>query len=431
MNVLKKMLCDIPLPKLLKVRQSFCADQVSDVQAEVQRKLESSGQLQSVRAGMRVAIAVGSRGIDQLPQVVAAAVQAIKDQGGLPFIVPAMGSHGGATAQGQTAILTQLGISEDSAGCPVRSSLEVTELGRLSCGLPVYFDRLAFQADGIVLINRIKPHTAFHGANESGLVKMLVVGLGKHRGAETYHSLSFGSMNTLLAEAARLILAKASVLFGVGVIENGYDKVNSICVAPAGALIETDQKMLLQAKKLMPRLFFPHIDVLVIDEIGKDISGDGMDPNITGRFPTPFAAGGPQVTKMVVLDLSEKTQGNATGLGSADFTTRRAVKKIDRYSTYVNAMTSGIVRPSAIPVTLDCDRDAIRAAIRTAFIPCLQDIRLVRIENTLRLSNILISECLKETAEQSPELRIVSDPFEFQFDNKGNIKEQPIWLTTF
>lgn len=431
MNVLKRMLNDVPLPRLLKVRQTFFQQKIEHVGETVRNELKSSGQLSGIHPGMRVAIAVGSRGIDHLSEIVAATVQTISQLGGSPFIIPAMGSHGGATAQGQVDLLAQLGVSEQSSGCPIHSSLDVAEIGKLSNGLPIFFDRLALEADGIVLINRVKPHTAFHGPNESGLVKMLVVGLGKHKGAETYHSVSFDQMNSVLAEAAPSILAKVPLLFGLAIIEDGYDNVSSIQVAPARNVIAIDQSLLIEAKKNMPRIFFPFIDVLIIDEIGKDISGDGMDPNITGRFPTPYAQGGPQVTKMVVLDLSEKTKGNATGIGSADFTTCRAVKKLDRSATYVNALTSGIVKPSAIPVTLGCDRDAIRAAIKTAYVPNPANLKLVRIENTLKLSQIIISESLGEIAEQLPTTSICSEPFRFSFDKRGNIKEQSIWETAF
>ena len=323
MGVLEEMLDPIPLPRTLRIRQRFDDDYIADVEAETLERLRASGQLARIRPGQKVAITVGSRGVDRIDQITRATVRAIKEAGGEPFIVPAMGSHGGATAQGQVEVLAHLGVTEASVGAPIRSSMEVVELGRLENGLPVYADRIAAQeADAIVVVNRVKPHTAFRGRVESGLLKMLAIGLGKQKGAEATHQLGFGHMAENILKMSRVMIAKLPILFGVATVENAYDRSCLIEVVPAGLMEEREPALLEEAKRRMPRIPFDRFDVLVVDYIGKNISGDGMDPNITGRFPTPFAKGGPEVTKVVVLDLTEEEEQPApapTPGGSTSF----------------------------------------------------------------------------------------------------------------
>ena len=424
MDIIKALLQDVALPRMVKIRQTFHAAEVVDVPATLRAALSQSGQLNRVRPGMRIAVAAGSRGVDQLPALVGVTVAELKKRGAAPFVIPAMGSHGGATAAGQAEVLAHLGITGETVGCPIVSSMEVVEISRLANGLPVYIDKHAFEADGIVLINRVKPHTAFRGPNESGLAKMIAIGLGKQKGAETCHAYGFKHMAAHVPAVARETIAKAPILFGIGTVENAYDHVAKIVVTGAEELIETDKKLLVEAKAAMPRISFSPIDVLVIDEIGKDISGDGMDPNITGRYPTPYPTGGPEVSKMVVLDLTEKTNGNANGVGTADFTTRRLVDKNDFKSMYANGLTSTVVGPTAIPTTLDCDLDAIRAAVKTSNALDLSQVRLVRIKNTLQLNEIMISESLLAEAQTIENITILSDPFDLQFDDQGNLRRE-------
>ena len=424
MDIVKELLKDIPLPQMVKIRQTFPAPEVQDVPATLRQMLEQSCQLDRVRPGMRIAIAVGSRGVNQLPALVGTTVVELKKRGAEPFVVPAMGSHGGATAAGQAEVLAHLGITQETVGCPIVSSMEVVEISRLANGLPVYVDKHAYEADGIVLVNRIKPHTAFRGPNESGLAKMIAIGLGKQKGAETCHAYGFKHMAEHVPAMAREAIAKAPILFGIGTVENAYDRVAKIVVTGAADLIETDRQLLVEAKAAMPRICFSPIDVLVIDEIGKDISGDGMDPNITGRYPTPYPTGGPEVAKMVVLDLTEKANGNANGVGTADFTTRRLVDKADLQAMYANGLTSTVVGPTAIPTTLDCDRDAIRAAVKTSNALDLSQVRLVRIKNTLQLNEIMISTALLPEAQALTNVTILSEPFMMQFDEQGNLREE-------
>ena len=422
MDIIKELLKDVPLPRMVKIRQTFNADEILDVSAALSTALVDSGQLKQIKPGMNIAIAAGSRGVAQIATLVRTTVAEVKKQGANPFVVPAMGSHGGATAAGQAEVLAHLGITEEYVGCPIVSSMEVVEITRLPNGMPVYIDKNAYQADGIIVINRIKPHTAFRGPNESGLVKMIAIGLGKQKGAESCHAYGFKHMHSLIPAMAQEMLKLAPIMFGIATVENAYDHVAKVIVAGAAEIIETDRKLLIEAKAAMPRIEFSPIDVLVIEEIGKDISGDGMDPNITGRYPTPYPTGGPEVSKMVVLDLTEKTGGNANGVGTADFTTRRLVNKTDFQSLYANGITSTVVRPNAIPMTLDCDLDAIRAAVKTSNALDLSKVRLVRIKNTLQLGEIMISEAMLPDALSLANVTICSEPFEMQFDEQGNLK---------
>lgn len=419
MDIIQELLQGIPLPKMVKVRQTFSASVIADVTAALRREIAQPAVSSKIIPGMQIAIAVGSRGVAELSTLVRVTVEELKARGALPFIVPAMGSHGGATAEGQLEVLANLGITEATAGCPIKSSMAVVEIGRLPNNLPVYMDQYAHAVDGIVVINRIKPHTAFRGPCESGLVKMVTIGLGKQKGAESCHAYSFKYMAENILDMARILLEKTPILFGVGTVENAYDQISKIVAVPAENFIEADQQLQIEAKANMPCLLFDKIDVLLIDRIGKDISGDGMDPNITGRYPTPYASGGPQVNKMVVLDLTEATDGNANGMGTADFTTRRLVDKTDFKVTYANGLTSTVVGPTHMPTVLDNDYDAIRAAIKTSNAFDLNTVRLIRIKDTLHLGEIYISEAMLTEAQGIPSITVLSEPQEMQFDSNG------------
>lgn len=419
-QIIRELLADIPLPRVCKVRQTFSRPQVKDLPATVAAELEKNEITAKLKPGMRIAVAVGSRGVAQLPTLVTETVQFLKRHQTKPFIVPAMGSHGGATAAGQVEILNNLGVTEASAGCPIRATMEVDELGRLANGLPVYIDRFAAASDGIVVINRIKPHTAFRGPSESGIVKMITIGLGKQKGAESCHAYSFRYMAENIVAMAKVVLDQKPVLFAVGTVENAYDEVAKVVAVPAEKLIETDQLLLKEAKENMPRLPFAQIDALIIDRIGKDISGDGMDPNITGRYPTPYASGGPEVMKMAVLDLTDRTEGNANGMGTADFTTKRLIDKTNLFATYANGLTSTVVTPTHMPTVLANDLDAVRAAIKTSNARDLATVRLVRIQDTLHLGEFYISEALLPEAQQAS-LEILSQPQAMVFDEDGNL----------
>jgi hypothetical protein len=421
MGILQDLVKDIPIPRMVRVKQSFPSDRLTNLEEALANQWQKVEHL--IQPGMEIAIAVGSRGVDRIVDLTRLTVEMVKRRGGVPFIVPSMGSHGGATAEGQVAVLRHLGVTEESVGAEIRSSMEVVQVGSLPNGLPVYMDKYASRADGIIVINRVKPHTAFRGRVESGLLKMISIGLGKQKGAEACHQLGFGHMAENVPAMAKLLMEKMPILFGVATVENAYDKVAKVAVVPAAQIEQEEVELLKEAKRLLPKIMFDRIDVLVIDEIGKNISGDGMDPNITGRYPTPYAHGGPEVNKMVVLDLTDETEGNANGVGTADFTTRRLVDKMDLEKTYANGLTSTVVAPTKIATTMANDREAIQAAIKTCNILNFHEVKLVRIKNTLELGEIEISEALLEQAKANPDVEILTEPFHWEFDRNGNLFE--------
>ncbi|MCM2533813.1 nickel-dependent lactate racemase [Neobacillus pocheonensis] len=421
MGILQELLKDIPVPKMAKVKVNFDNKKISEIEPVLNKKLNQENIRKTIKPGMEIAIAVGSRGLDRLVEITALTVQFLKELGAKPFIVPSMGSHGGATAEGQREVLRHLGVTEESVGCEIRSSMEVVKVSELPNGLPVYVDKFAFEADGIVIINRVKPHTAFRGPVESGIMKMISIGLGKQKRAEACHQMGFKYMAENVPAMAKIIMEKTPVLFGIATVENAFDKVTIIEVLTPEEIIETEPELQKQAKSLLPKLYFDQLDVLVIDEIGKNISGDGMDPNITGRYPTPYASGGPDVNKMVVLDVTSQSEGNANGVGTADFTTQRLVDKMDKEGTYANGLTSTVVSPTKIATTLPIDKEAIQAAIKTSNILDFNNVKMVRIKNTLVLSEIEVSEALLEDVKNHPNMEQCSDLYAIPFDEKGNL----------
>lgn len=427
MGIIAELLRNIALPKMVRVRQRFSANAVQDVGASLQNELRKPVIASRIKKHMRIAVAVGSRGVADLPLIVKVVVGEIKKLRAEPFIVPAMGSHGGATAEGQTKVLAGLGITQQSIGCPIVSSMDVVEVGRLANGLPVLIDKHAMQADGIVVINRIKPHTAFSGPIESGMAKMITIGLGKQLGADSCHAFGFGHMARHIVEMAEIKLREAPFLFGVGTVENAYDKIAKIVVVPAEAIIETEKELLAEARENMPRILFSPLDVLIVDQMGKEFSGAGMDSNITGRASTPYVQLSQRTSRMAVLDLTEKSHGNAVAMGLADIATRRLFNKIDFETTYANALTSTVTLGGMIPVVMDSDSLALKAAIKTCNAADIGHVRLVRIPNTLHLRDIYISEGMVEEARQNPQVSICSEPEDFAFDEAGNLTDIGAW----
>lgn len=421
MGILQDLVKDIPVPKMAKVEVKFDDNKIQDVGQVLKEKLHQEHIQEKIRPGMEIAIAVGSRGLDRLAELTTVTVQFLKSLGAKPFIVPSMGSHGGATAEGQREVLAHLGVTEESVDCEIRSSMEVVKIGELPNGLPIYLDQFASEADGIVVINRVKPHTAFRGPVESGIMKMISIGLGKQKGAEACHQLGFKYMAENVPAMAKVIMERKPLLFGVATVENAFDKIAVIDVLTPEEMEEKEVGLQLLAKEMLPKLFFDQLDVLVIDQIGKNISGDGADPNITGRYPTPYAHGGPDVNKMVVLDLTEETEGNANGVGTADFTTQRLVDKMNLEVTYANGLTSTVVSPTKIATTLPNDREAIQAAIKTCNILDFTSVKMVRIKNTLEIAEIEVSEALLPYVARHPHMQQSSNPYEFPFDDAGNL----------
>lgn len=421
-SIIRNILKNIPLPKMIKIKQQFAEDRLVDPLNVLVEELQRPEGIETIKKGQKVALAVGSRGVARIDEITKTVVDELKKVGAIPFIVPCMGSNGGATAEGQKEVLKHLGIDEERMGVPIRSSMDVILLEHLENGLPVYVDKIAAtEADAIIVINRIKPHTAFRGPVESGLLKMVAIGLGKQKGAEACHQLGFKYMAENVPAMAKVIIEKLPVLFGVGIVENAYDQISRIEMVPAQMMEEREIALLNEAKANLPQILFPEIDVLVIDYIGKNISGDGMDPNITGRYPTPYAHGGPEINKIVVLDLTPESKGNANGVGTADFTTKKLVDKADWPATYANGLTSTVCSPTKIATTLENDEYALKAAVKTCNVLDYSKCRLVRIQDTLHLGEIWISEALLSEAIDHPQITILGEAEELQFDEEGNL----------
>lgn len=419
-DLLTKLVEHVPIPPVVRIRQKFDDAKLKDPLGELTAKLRHTHCTEEKLGGRRVAVAVGSRGISRIDELTRTVIDELKRCGAEPFIVPCMGSHGGATDEGQAAVLAHLGIDENTMGCPIRSSMEVIELDRLPNGLPVYVDKIAAtEADAIVVINRVKPHTAFRGPVESGLLKMIAIGLGKQKGAEACHQLGFKYMAENVPAMANVMMEKLPIVFGVAIVENAYDQIYRIEVLGKKDMERVERDLLVKAKSLLPKILFPKFDVLVIDYIGKNISGDGFDPNVVGRYPTPYAYGGPEVNKIAVLDLTKESKGNANGVGTADFTTQRLVDKTDWPGTYANGLTSTVCAPTKQATTLANDRDAMKAAIKTCNILNYEQCKLIRIKDTLHLGEIEISLPLLEEAKQHSQIEILTEPYLWTFDEKG------------
>ncbi|MEJ7632234.1 MAG: lactate racemase domain-containing protein [Rubrobacteraceae bacterium] len=403
---IEELLREVELPNVALIEQRVEGPPaLADIRESVREALESV----DLPSGS-VAIGVGSRGVSRISEVVAALVEALKKAGAEPFIVPAMGSHGASTAEGQADVLRHFGVSEERMGCPVRATMETVEIGATPAGVPVYMDRNAYEADSVIVVNRIKPHTAFRGAVESGPTKMLAIGLGKQRGAYSIHSQGWEKIHRTIPDAARVAVETGKVAFGLATIENADEEPCQIVAIPAEKLEEAEAPLLEEAKKNLARLPFDQLDVLIVDEIGKNVSGDGADPNVTGRYPTTAASGGPEVERMVYLDLTEETGGNANGLGMADVVTERLASKMERSATYLNALTSTTPAPVKTPMVMPTDRMAVAAALTMCAGVTSSEARLVRIQNTIKLRRMWVSEALLPEVEKDERLRVVEDP---------------------
>lgn len=412
-------------PKFQHIRQEFPRPKVEDIESGVFAAVDRLNLGASCR-GKRIAITAGSRGISDLVAMLAALVRCLRRMGAEPFIVPAMGSHGGATAEGQTQVLANLGVTVASVGAPILSFMDVIEVGRLENGMPVYMDRHAAESDGIIIFNRVKPHTDFYGEVESGLAKIAVLGLGKELGAATVHSYGVEGLLHLMPLAARLITQKMPVLFGLASIENAYHEVASVtAVPPEGIGGEQEKALLRQAYAFMPRFPFPQIDVLIVEQIGKNISGVGMDPNVTGRVKVHGVQDNRicDIRTIAALDLTPEAHGNASGIGLADVTTKRLVEQIDFEALYINCITAGIcgIQRSFIPLVAPTDYAAIQTALRVCGQPDPQQARVVRIRHTLALYEMDVSECLLPQIAENALVTQVGAAFSLEFAADGRL----------
>ncbi len=414
---IEELLREVEPPRVALVEQSFDAPAALEEIEEGVREALRAVQLPSGS----VAIGVGSRGVGEIGPVVTALVGALKEAGAEPFVVPAMGSHGASTAEGQAEVLKHLGVSEEEVGCPIRATMETVLLGETSSGVEVFMDRNAYEADAVIVVNRVKPHTAFRGRVESGPTKMLAIGLGKQKGAHSVHSAGWENIHRTIPEAARVAVESGKVAFGLAVLENPDEEPYKVVAIPAEELERGEAPLLEEAKENLMRLPVDTLDVLVVDEIGKNISGDGADPNVTGRYPTPYATGGPEVGRMVFLRLTEETGGNANGVGMADVVTERLASKIDRPSTYLNALTSTTPQPVKLPMVMPTDELAVAAALEICAGVSSKDARLVRVQNTLKLRRMWVSEALLLEVEKDERLRVVEELRPMRFADNGSI----------
>lgn len=412
------LLKEVPIPKIIEIAYKIPTLRLENPIGEMAKQIYQKDLLKSVKPGMRIAIAAGSRGITDLPIAIKIIVQMIRDAGGYPFVFPAMGSHGGATAEGQKSLLNKLGISECFVGCPVYSSMETVKVGTTTEGLPVFMDKYAWESDGIIIINRVKPHTSFRGEHESGIVKMLVIGMGKQKGAETCHQFGFPSMSKNIKEIAKLVLSTGKILFGVGLVENYKHETCVIQAVEPSDFFTADAQLLNEAWKHLPKLPFEEIDVLIINEIGKEISGTGFDTNVVGRH----GSAPPSVTRIVVLNLSSKTGGNGNGIGRADFTTKKVLEKFSFEETYPNALTSTAIESVKMPMVLENDEDAIKAAIKTSLVADFTKVKLVQIKNTMNFESMKITKTLFDEASNLPGFKIVGKEWmSMKFDKNRNL----------
>lgn len=408
----------VRFPKMYAVRQSYDNQRITDISAHIRQRMAGLKNKTEYK-GKRLCITVGSRGIPYLELMVRAICDVLKEWGAHPFIVPAMGSHGGATAGGQTAMLATYNITEESMGVPILSSMEVVEYGALPDGTPLYCDKNAWESDGIVVFNKVKPHTDFRGRHESGLVKMIAIGLSKHKGASVFHTKGFNCFAEAMPEAAGIFLKKAPVAFGIGIVQNAYDEICNIDLCEAGEIIKLDAELLDIAKAKIPAFKFRSLDVLVIDEIGKNISGNGYDPNIVGRNNS---GGFPEVLdlqRLFIRGLTKESRHNGCGLACADITTRRCLNDVDWVILWTNILTANRPNGGRIPLYVNTDREALQLAIRTCDNIDFDRPRVARIKNTLLMDEIWVSEAVHDEIKDRDDVETLGGPHEFEFGSDG------------
>lgn len=424
---ISNLLKDVKIPKMFHAVQEFKKDRIEPerIPALVYEQLSRPEISRTVKPGMEIAITAGSRGVANVDVITKAIVDFCKEKGAKPFIVPAMGSHGGATPEGQLEVLAGFNITEETMGCPIRSSMETVLLGYSEYGKPVYQDKNAHEADGIILSCRIKPHNAFRGKYESGVLKMLVVGLGKQKGAESVHSDGMDNMARNIPANGRVALENSKILFAIPCVENAYDETALIEAIPTDQIFDREPELLKIASSNMPSILVGEADVLVVNEMGKNYSGTGVDPNISGTWSNDYVSGGLKVKRTCFLDLTDCSHGNANGMGLASIITARMFEKLDLNKIYMNSFTSTVLKSAMMPPVVANDREAIQACIRTANRIDRDHVRMVRIKNTLHIGEIMLSESYYEDVVNGkyPGLTAVSEPAELLFDEEGNLAD--------
>ncbi|RHA09214.1 DUF2088 domain-containing protein [Megasphaera sp. AM44-1BH] len=433
-GVVGELCKDVFIPKMVKVHQKFDLSYIKpeDIPGVVRAQLDRDIIASKIKPGMTIAITCGSRGVSNTALIIKTIASYVKEKGAKPFVFPAMGSHGGATPEGQTQIVNGYGVVEDYVGCPIRATMETKQIGTTDDGRPVFIDKYAAESDGIIMLGRIKAHTQFVGPYESGLMKMAVIGMGKQHGAEGVHEQGFIHMAENIQRYGKVILKNAPIICGVGLLENAADQTHTIVALTPDEIIEQEPEYLKKAKALMGHIMIKHADLLIIDEIGKNISGDGHDPNVSNMLPretgVPFGPNGEFPSKCefnadrkIVLDLTEETHGNANGLGLADVTTQRCVDKIVNAAAYPNAVTSTILEMVKIPFWTENDKLAIQVALKTATKADKKAPKIVRIKNTMEVQDIYVSEALLPEVEANPDMEVAGELAPMPFDEKGNL----------
>jgi hypothetical protein len=412
------------LPRMYRIRQKVDPPVVADVVAAVRAEIGKLSLAGRFAPGARVAVTGGSRGVANIAIILRTTCDCLKALGARPFIVPAMGSHGGATAEGQLKVLARYGITPESMDVPILSSMETVEIGQMPWGFPVHVDKHAYEADHIVLVNRIKPHTNFRAHVESGLMKMLVIGLGKHQGAILAHRASVDvGLPRAIPEVARFSLSKLPILFGIGTVENVRHQTAKVEATLPEVLEVTETRLLQEAWALFARIPFEFLHLLIVDEMGKEISGTGMDPNVLGRlyFAPNEEPKSPRYIRILVRDLTEKTAGNAVGMGLADFATRRLANKVNFQYTYTNALTGLSPMRSKLPIIFETDKEAIEGALKTIGLTEPPDAKVARIKNTLDLEYLYASDALLAEIQERNDLEVLSGPHPFAFSDQGDL----------
>lgn len=417
------LLKGIQLPRFFRAKQIFprpviLKDEIPD---HIMGILSENKFAEQIKPGMRIAITAGSRGVDNVALITRSIVNFVKSRQAYPFIVPAMGSHGNATAEGQLEVLKSYGIVEEYVGCPIISSMEVKKIGKNEEGMDVLIDKNAAEADGIIVSCRIKPHTSFRGPFESGIMKMMAIGLGKQIGAQVCHKAGFKYMAKYVPMFGKTIIENSPIMFAVASIENAFDETCEIIAVNSDEIYEQEPILLKRAFANMPRIHVDYCDLLVVDQVGKYYSGDGMDPNVTGTFSTPYATGGIQKQHVVVLDVNDESHGNAMGIGHASATTRRAVEKLNLDSMYANGITCKLLNGCRIPAYVDCDKEAIQMGLALCVDYDENNPRIVRIANSLHLEHIMLSEAYFDEVKCNPNFVIESNPENLRFNENGNL----------
>lgn len=421
----------VPIPNLTLVRQIAKQPVVADVAAEVRRQWLNSPIAKRIKKGDRIAVGCGSRGIANIAMIVRTTIETLKELGAQPFVVAAMGSHGGANAEGQRELLASYLISEAELGVPVKTDMDSQQIGVNSWGEPVWWDRNAFAADGVVTISRVKPHTDYRGKFESGVSKMCVIGLGKREGASQHHRWGWKGLQQMLPETFKTILEKTKYLGGLAILENAKEETAHLQVLDRDEVIEKEPILLELARELMGRIPFEELDVLVVGEIGKNYSGAGLDPNVIGRLYIEGApeleTNKPKITRIIALDVSPESHGNATGIGLADLTTRRAIENIDPVPFRMNNLTACFLLRSKLPFDFPTDRQCIETGIETCWQPIPEKLKFAVIPNTLEVAELWVSAPLVAEAKKNPNLEVVGEARPVPFDSTGNVEQEELF----